>query len=377
MNVLMLLSNPVKNDTRVLYEIDALKKEGHSVKIIVWDKYKNLSKREVWKDFEIFRLHTFILDKFWNVLDYPIWWKSSLKKALLLYKKDFQFDVVHCHDLDTLPTGFILKKLLGCKLIYDAHEIWKLMFEKKVPRIYTSFFDKLERKLLGYIDEMIVIDEAYKNYYQKFTNKNITIVTHCKPLKYSEYKPPNNKVFTLCYIGSRGKKRFFPDIIDLVEEIDNVKLVLAGKEKDKNAEKKIKKQMEKYKCVDYLGEIPTEDILPLTRNSDATFILVNVEEDEHYKYNVFNKQFEAMVCGRPIICTENTYSGNITKEKECGLVVTYKREKIKKAIILLRDNKELCKKLGKNAFEAAFKEYNWPKEKEKLIDVYKKIEKNL
>lgn len=32
-------------------------------------------------------------------------------------------DVVHCHDTFALPAGWILKKRLGCQLVYDAHEL--------------------------------------------------------------------------------------------------------------------------------------------------------------------------------------------------------------------------------------------------------------
>lgn len=32
-------------------------------------------------------------------------------------------DVVHCHDTFALPAGWLLKKLTGCRLVYDAHEL--------------------------------------------------------------------------------------------------------------------------------------------------------------------------------------------------------------------------------------------------------------
>lgn len=32
-------------------------------------------------------------------------------------------DIVHCHDTFALPAGWMLKKQLGCRLVYDAHEL--------------------------------------------------------------------------------------------------------------------------------------------------------------------------------------------------------------------------------------------------------------
>ena len=89
--------------------------------------------------------------------------------------------------------------------------------------------------------------------------------------------------------------------------------------------------------------------------------------------NIFNKQFEAMVCGRPIIVTKGTYAGKMTEELKCGLTVDYNRDSVRDAIVMLRDNPDLCRKLGENAFKAAKERYNWNVEKKKLLEVYRGI----
>ncbi len=91
------------------------------------------------------------------------------------------------------------------------------------------------------------------------------------------------------------------------------------------------------------------------------------------KYATANKQFEAMVCGRPVISTKGTRIGEITKQEKCGLVVDYTKEALRDAIIKLRDSPELCKELGKNALKVAIKKYNWELEEKKLIKLYKTL----
>ena len=44
-----------------------------------------------------------------------------------------QSDVIHCHDLDTLPLGFVLGKLKRKPIVYDAHESFPDMLEGSVP----------------------------------------------------------------------------------------------------------------------------------------------------------------------------------------------------------------------------------------------------
>ena len=79
-----------------------------------------------------------------------------------------------------------------------------------------------------------------------------------------------------------------------------------------------------------------------------------------------------MVCGRPIICTKGTYSGEMTEKLNCGLVVKYTKENVRESIIKLRDNKKLCEQLGKNALIASL-DYNWDVQKKKLIKLYEEL----
>lgn len=165
------------------------------------------------------------------------------------------------------------------------------------------------------------------------------------------------------------KSRFFPQILEIVGNLDGVKLILAGKKEALfNDMKELSKD---YKNIEFLGTVPTKDILTLTRKSDATFVIAELKGQRHL--NVFNKQFEAMVCGRPILVTKGMYAAEMTEELECGLTVDYNKESVKNAIIMLRDNKQLCEELGKNAFKAAKERYNWEKEKMNLLNVYRTI----
>jgi len=110
----------------------------------------------------------------------------------------------------------------------------------------------------------------------------------------------------------------------------------------------------------------------MTKKADAVFFMIN-PQDLNNRIGLGNKQFEAMVCGRPIICTKGTYSGEITEEEEVGLTVEYDKEGLKQAIVRLRDDAELRERLGRNALRAAATKYNWQKQEEKLIELYRSV----
>ena len=362
MNVLMTLSNPFTNDPRVYNEAKSLGDAGHDVTILAWDKNKQYPNKQIINNIYIIRnYNTKIINIIpYNIMRLPFWWRKTYRDALKIFEKK-HINTVHCHDLDTLRIGFWLKKKKGCKLIYDSHEIWPYMIEGEVPDIIVKLFLSLERKMLKSVDRIITVGRASKDYFKKISDKPIDIIMNCKNLIYKDYQGTNNSDFTLIYIGSMSNKRFFPNIVDVVGNIKKTKLILASANTGEIYEL-IKKRCTLYENTNFLGKIPEEELLPRTRSADATFILVD-PTNKHYRHTLFNKQFEAMVCGRPIIVTNNTYAAEMTKELDCGLTVDYNKESIRENIIKLRDNPDLCKRLGLNAFRNAKDKYNWNLEK--------------
>jgi len=104
------------------------------------------------------------------------WWLKVIKRA-----KGLEFDVVHCHDLDTLAIGMVLKLKYGCKLIYDTHEYFLWMLKRGVERHLTWFFWLIEKLGQHFVDCLIVTDSRKKLYFQRFYRyKNIVVVRNTK-----------------------------------------------------------------------------------------------------------------------------------------------------------------------------------------------------
>jgi glycosyltransferase involved in cell wall biosynthesis len=359
-------------DPRVQKEAKALIKAGHQVTIIVWDRKNEYDADIVYDGIKVIYFHNSFLMKLLlnDVFRNPIWWRKSFKKGLKLFKGGFNFDVVHCHDLDTLWAGVNLKRKTGCKLVYDAHEIFGYMIKDNVSGFFVNYAFKLEKKLIKDIDHLVTVNKPLKDYFEKITNSPITIVMNCDDIIFEKYVTSKNDVFTVLFIGNLHRSRFFPEIIDVLGNIKNIKFVIAGKKEHIELYQETEIRCGKYENVEFLGEISAREVIPKTMECDAVICVIDPKRISS-RIATANKQFNAMVCGRPIICTKDTYSGDMTKSLQCGLVIDYNLDAIKDAVIKLRDDAELCRKLGENGLKAALEEYNWGIQKDKLIKVYK------
>ena len=375
MKILMLLSNPFMVDPRVYKEAKTLIEAGHEVTVVVWDRKDEYESESIIEGIRVIRVKNRGLMNLLpnDIFRNPLWWINAYKKGLELYRSgNFTYDVVHCHDLDTLLSGVLLKRKLGVKLVYDAHEIFGYMISWDVPKIVTKFAFILEKTLVSYVDNIITVSEPVIDYFKSITDKPITLVMNCKEMTIQNHQPPNSNVFTLAYIGVLHRRRFFPELVDTIGRIDDVKLLLVAKQENMKLYESVKNKSKAYNNIEFLGTIPYEKVIPMTLKSNA---VISIVDDSHpsTKIGIMTKLFDAMACGRPIIVSDNIYSANFVKQHDCGLVVSYDPKSISEAVIKLRDNPSLCKKLGTNGFRAAKRYYNWEIQKERLLNLYSQM----
>ena len=373
----MILSKEFTVDPRVYKEAKSLVEAGHKITVLMWDRTGEHETESTVEGIKVIRIRNSSFMKVLpnDILRNPIWWRNAYKKGLKLFKNGFNFYVVHCHDLDTLKIGIRLKKKLKVKLIYDAHEIFGYMIENSAPKIVSKYSFKMEKRLLKYVDYIITVNEPLHDYFKSISDKPVSIVMNCNDLIIKEYVPTNNKIFIISYIGVLSSNRFFPQIIDKIAEIKGIKFVIAGRKENMDIYNQVEKSAKKYSNVIFLGTIPVDKVIPLTMESDCVLCPLDPSFKSH-KVALANKQFDAMVCGKPIICTKGTYPGDLTEKLNCGLIVDYNLDAIKEAVIKLRENPTLCEEFGRNGLEAAKKKYNWDIQKHIFLQLYKKFNQN-
>jgi glycosyltransferase involved in cell wall biosynthesis len=368
MNILMTLANAFTHDPRVYNEAKSLVNNGHSVTVLAWDKTGKQPIYETKDDISIVRSYN---SKFMTLLPYDIfrlhcWWKKGYKDALKLFEKN-HFDVVHCHDLSSLPIGVKIKKRFGIPLIYDAHEIWGFMIKKDLA--WWKYYIHLEKKLLQNVNHVITVAEPHKEWFNKMNYSKVTLVRNCKRIVKNTYSPSSNNNFTITYIGGLNKVRFITEAIEVCSTLDGIYLKIAG---FGVIEDTVKKLSASISNVEFVGKIPMNKVLSETCSSDVVLCVLDPSQPNN-QVGPPNKIFEAMVCGRPVIATKGIYSGNLVEKLDMGLTINYCKKDLKNAIIRLRDDKKLRERLGRNALKAAIREYTWDNQERNLLQVYNEL----
>lgn len=366
----MVVSNPVSYDPRVLNEARSLVDHGHRVTVLGWDREGQFPARERMDGVDILRVRNtpwmWLLR--WDLLRLRPWWRLAYRRALALHAES-RIDVVHCHDLDTLPTGVWLKKKGRFPLVYDAHEIWGYMVARDLPRVLANHYLRKERRLIRSVDAVITVNEPLKAYFEAIGSVPVAVMMNAKPVRWTEYAPPeNDQTFTAIHIGTLNESRLIQGLVDAVQGLSGVRLVLGGIGKPAYLDD-VREHVARVANAEFLGTVPQEDVLPLTRQANVVICLTD-PTDKNNAIATANKQFEAMASGRPILVSRGTYPGEFTERHGVGLAIEHSVEGVQEGIRRLKDEPSLAERLGRQALRQALSEFNWDRQEEKLLEVY-------
>ncbi len=77
--------------------------------------------------------------------------------------RSLQPDIVHCHDVRSLPAGTMLKQATGCLLVYDAHEIYEELAQASPAAV--DEFRRIHVEHLPLADGFVTINESIAGWY--------------------------------------------------------------------------------------------------------------------------------------------------------------------------------------------------------------------
>jgi glycosyltransferase involved in cell wall biosynthesis len=366
MKVLMLLSNEYRPDPRVRKEAITLREAGHEVTVLCWNRPQLASDHLEDDGIKIERVRTGkVASPLSMGTNIPFFYIRAYFRS-----RHLEFDVVHCHDYDTLMLGVFISRLRHVPLVYDSHEWFSKMVAQDLPGFACRLIERTESLLMPNCQAVIAANEAVADHLVSSGANNVTVVMNCPDLPPDQPRAAylEKDGISLFYGGTLEPGRFVKEMLEVVKGDKGCTLRIAG---NGRMVKDVEEAAASCDCIHFLGYIAQDQIFENIAGCDAVVSMLD-PSNGNYAIATPIKLLEAMAYGVPIIVSEGTYSAEMVKLFDCGLVVEYTSDGMSSAISLLKDagNRE---KLGRNGRVAAEKEYNWAAMRERLWKVYRTL----
>lgn len=399
----MILDKNFPPDIRVEKEAKALIGTGHQVHLLVFMRRQD--KGELEEEIKGLRIHRVphprekmsSLKNRWNSIKFhttfvnPYW-----AKTIEQYARDFNWDVLHAHDLQLVGSALSAGKKLAIPVVADLHENKPDQFVAK--RASYPFFKRLreavrtntliwrfyERTALKRCDRVIVVvrEMAERLYPYGIPEDRIIIVSNTEDASVFQENELDDEIidryrndWVISFIGGLAPYKGISTLIKALplaaHEIPNLKCVIVGAKRQEYVERytKLATKCGADKQVDILKWVPSNKVRSYMAASAAG--IIPFDHVRQYQASAPHKMFQYMASGIPVIVSNMRSFKRIMEETGAGTVFDAgDPSSLARAIVELHKNPELRDRLGRNGYEAARGLYAWRNDAERLVGLY-------
>jgi glycosyltransferase involved in cell wall biosynthesis len=372
-SISLLVFNNFKNDSRVLKESMSLSNAGFEIEVIAHND-KGFEKEEIVEGITVKRV-SYLDRKKATTLDKAIAYFKYIVAAL---RETKNVDFIHCNDLNTLPIGYIAKKILRrkTKIVYDAHE-----YETELDNV-TGFPKKIskiaERILIKSADRVITVSDSiakeYKRLYPKIELPEL--ILNCPPKTNIQNRDIFRKTFNLAedttiflFQGNLCQGRGIETTIDAFRLSPNKRnvIVIMGYGV---LEDEIKRIADTESNVFFHEAVPQLELLKYTSSADFGILFYENSCLNHY-YCSPNKMFEYIMAEIPVIISDLYEMKKIINKYKVGLIA--EDTSAEGFLKTIEEANQLDRQEIKSNLLIAKELFNWEIQEKKLIELYKTL----
>jgi len=370
----MLLTNTYEPDPRVRQEALALIAAGCRIRLLGWDRDLKSRRHETVEGVEVERIH---LASTHGRGVTQIFYYARLYLTMLRMAWRNDFDVVHCHDLDTLPIGWILGMARRRPVIYDAHESFPDMLASSVPGWVRRVLVWVENFLIRRVDLLITVGEKLRRHFESRGAKRAVVVGNWKRLQdFARTAEQNLEVrrrlhipdgaLTVACITQLLSDRKLEVFLDAIDATPNVYALVGGRGV---LEDFVRERAAKNPRIIFVGFVKSSEIPAYTCAADAIYYGFD-PANPNARYSAPNKLFEGLAAGRPLVTGDFGEIADVVRRADCGIVLReYTAENIREALVELQipHRREV---LADNAAAYGQRTMNWERGQEILYREY-------
>jgi glycosyltransferase involved in cell wall biosynthesis len=373
MKIVMLLTNAFKPDYRVAKEAQTLTALGHSITILAWDRSGKLPEIETKEGIEIRRCQVRSsfgggLRQFGKFLLFYFW--------VFSYLLTHRFDAIHCHDLDTLPIGFLAGRLKFKDVVYDSHEPFYTMSGRQSSGRVAALTASVESHLAKRASSVIATNPWHLHKFHDLGIERVVEVANYPPCDLFSSLTPKAETDTIVFgtvAGIRpriGLELMIDGFRLLRPDLDNVKLVIAGHCEQQDY---LSYLMNQARGIDDVHFDVRNDISKVQERYEKldVVLLLYSPSNRNYQSNTSTRLYESMAAKKPVITSDVGFTAEIVRLEKCGLILNdYSPEGLMHSMRYFCEHRSLAHTLGKRGYEAFRTKYYWEVNTESLQRVY-------
>ncbi len=364
MKVLVVRSNHCNPDPRVAKVCQFLQEQGVDVTVLAWERSGMKEKVK------------FPWIQEYITLRAPHGGGLSNLPALILYQfllffrllsKYKQVDVVHACNLDTGLTSAIFCKLTKKKLVYDCFDFYVDAFP--VPNFARNLVRRIELGVINYADLVILASEARTEQISGSAPKSLGVLPNVPPYQYNAGAKTNHPYLKICYVGTLTAHRFIPEMIQMTNENEFLRLEIAG---FGELSSEIENCAKANNRITFHGQVSYDDGLKISSEADLLFAMYDPKIPNH-KFSAPNKFYEAAMLGIPIVVVRGTSVDLIVNNYKTGYVCDYSLASFREVLTRVLNNPQEAKMFGDNGLKVYMNEYRPEIVKSNFWKLYKMV----
>lgn len=349
-------------EPRVERAARALQRDGHDVRIFLWDREGAYPRAEEPEGIRIRRLP---LPAPYNrpILLLPmLWWMM----AAFLATRGAQ--VVHACDLDTLPAALVAKALRGRKVVYDIFDFYGDLITRPLAERTRRGLLGVEAGLASFADLVLLPDRVRQETLGPAFPRPVEVVMNVPHEE--DIQEEQDRGFTLFYGGNLGPDRGLLEAGEAVRGMEGLTLRLAG---TGELEEPLRALAGQSPELEFLGQLDHPRLLRETARAHAVLAWYDPSVPANRRASP-NKLFEAMMLRRPILVSSGTTMAQLVSKEGVGIEVPYgDNQALREAVRRLRDDPSFAESLGRRGREAFEREYSWGKNERRVREAYRRV----
>jgi glycosyltransferase involved in cell wall biosynthesis len=298
---------------------------------------------------------------------------------LFFYLLFHRFDILVSNDLDTLLPNYLVSELKHLPLVYDSHEYFTELPEIQNRQFVKWVWTRIEIMIFPHLKHIMTVTDTIAAEYEKKYNLRPAVIRNLSRTSagitgYSrpELEIKDDNMLLILQGGGINIDKGGEELIEAVAMTEKISLLIVGSGDVLQILKDRVIMLNLGDRVRFIPKVQWEELIKYTRSADVGMCLEK-GTNLNYRYSLPNKLFDYISAGVPVIAGSLPEIKKIVEENKSGIIISeISPSEISKAIVMLRDDRQLLNKLKQNAVKAS-EELSWEKESIKVMAFYKKI----